>query len=70
MTSPGSSGCHVIRRRFRETGMFPRRRSTAIDAGKGFKLGARAGEGTLTGALRLFDVGGGIASLPARRHAS
>jgi GNAT superfamily N-acetyltransferase len=37
------------------------RRQRAIEAGKGFWLGARAGDGTLTGALGLFDVGGGIA---------
>lgn len=37
------------------------RRQRAIEAGNGFWLGARAGDGTLTGALGLFDVGGGIA---------
>jgi GNAT superfamily N-acetyltransferase len=37
------------------------RRQRAIEAGKGFWLGARAGDGALTGALGLFDVGGGIA---------
>ncbi len=37
------------------------RRRRAIEAGRGFWLGARAGDGTLTGALGLFDVGGGIA---------
>ncbi len=37
------------------------RRQRAIEAGKGFWLGARARDGTLTGALGLFDVGGGIA---------
>jgi GNAT superfamily N-acetyltransferase len=37
------------------------RRQRAIEAGRGFWLGARAGDGTLTGALGLFDVGGGIA---------
>jgi GNAT superfamily N-acetyltransferase len=37
------------------------RKRRAIEAGKGFWLGTRAEDGTLTGALGLFDVGGGIA---------
>ena len=37
------------------------RKQRAIEAGKGFWIGARAGDGTLTGAMGLFHVGGGIA---------